>query len=106
MIAYGKEKYARNVLLLALVACLAPLASPADAQYLMPPGFYGYGWGEHPYWLDPSFEYSYEADRSREYPRDSCLNEEVPIYDRRAPYRYLGVKDVHVCRPDNVYMNR
>ncbi len=106
MTSYPKEKHVRNALLFALVACLASLASPTNAQYLVPPGFYGYGWGEHPYWLDPTFDYAYELKQTRDYDKVICLNEERPIYSHRAPYRFLGVKGDYVCRPDTVLMNR
>ena len=112
MTSYWKEKYTRNIFL-ALVACMASLTLPANAQDIVPPGVYGYGWGDQPYWLKPSFDYSYELNQAPAYERNEtypyhgkiCFNEKWPVYSRSAPHRYLGVKSAYVCRPDNAFMN-
>jgi hypothetical protein len=104
MISYAKEKYVRNAVLLALVACLVSLALGANAQNIVPPGFYGWGWGDQPYWLKPTFDYSYETQTGHS--NTVCMNEDQPVYSRSNPPRYLGVKSVYVCKPDDAFGNQ
>jgi hypothetical protein len=102
-----KNKNPGNALFFVLAAaCLScQMTSPANAQNIVPPGFYGWGWGDQPYWLKPTFDYSYEAQTGRS-DKTVCMNEDQPVYSRSNPPRFLGVKSVSVCKPDDAFGNQ
>ncbi len=75
-----------------------PIATPnAAAQSLVPPGVYGYGWGEFPYWLKPTFDYSYEETTGR--PLVVCGFHPTPVYSVRRPHKIIGFSVSYICGP-------
>jgi hypothetical protein len=101
------DKKTKNALFFALAAaCLVfQMMSPANAQNIVPPGFYGWGWGDQPYWLKPIFDYDYETQTGHS-DKTVCMNEDQPVYSHSNPPRYLGVKSVYVCKPDDAFGSR
>ncbi len=70
-----------------------PIATPdAVAQSLVPPGVYGYGWGEFPYWLKPTYDYSYEAMTVR--PPVVCGYRPTPVYSVKRPTKSSAIANL------------
>jgi len=86
--------------LMAIVAGLVASSSPALAQSLVPPGVYGYGWGEYPYWLKPTYGYPYEELTVRpQLPPVVCGYQPTPVYDVKKPHKVIGYSQTYVCGP-------
>jgi len=91
----------------ALTLCLftvsggvALFSDAATAQSLVPPGTYGYGWGEFPYWLKPTYGYPYEELTLRpQLPPVVCGYQPTPVYDVKKPHKIIGYSQTYVCGP-------
>jgi len=92
---------ARKPLIASFVfALVGGIAGTASAQSLVPPGVWGYGWGEFPYWLKPTYGYPYEEMTVRpQLPPVVCGYQPTPVYDVKKPHKVIGYSQTYVCGP-------